>query len=484
MITTPTPSIRRRVVGLVLATTLAAVALTAGPVRAETAQDGPSTRIIGGTVSAPGAWPGQVGLLKSSVANNYQAQFCGGTALNRNWVLTAAHCVEDATASQIDILAGTQSLASGGARYRVAEIRILPGYNTNTSNRDLAVLRVGDPMPDSVTGQTLLGQGQSVATGTLATTVGWGNTSTSGSSYPTELRQVNVTMRSSSQCSAAYGPTFQAASMVCASDTGKDSCQGDSGGPLYANSGGLKQIGIVSFGEGCAQAGYPGVYTKVSAFTNWVWQQARYGPHRTRDLYITRTYLDLFNRQPTSAERASLGVDSSIGPWTSNLIMGATNQNRTGGVTRLYSAFFLRNPDASGLSYWWKKVNGGTSLYSISNSMATSSEFKNRYGNLTNRAFVELVYQNVLGRAGDTAGINSWTSKLDRGVKNRGEVMVGFSESSEYKNKNTARVNVIITYFELLRRVPSTAEINADKGLSNGTLVARILSSYAYANRF
>jgi hypothetical protein len=291
-------------------------------------------------------------------------------------------------------------------------------------------------------------------------------------------------MKTDAQCSASYGSSYQAANMVCASAVGKDSCQGDSGGPLYTTNGGLKLVGIVSWGVGCADPSYPGIYTRLSAFTNWVGQQTRYGPHRTRDAYINRTFLDLFNRAPSASERASLGVDSSIGPWTSNLILGATNQNRTGGVTRLYSAFFLRNPDANGLSYWWKKINGGTSLYSISNSMATSTEFKNRYGNLTNRAFVELVYQNVLGRPGDTGGINSWTSKLDRNVKNRGEVMVGFSESSEYKNKNTARVNVIVTYFELLRKVPTTSQIAADQGLSNGTLVARILSSFAYANRF
>jgi secreted trypsin-like serine protease len=487
--TIPTPRPTRHLKAVV-AVLLALVALASASVPAQAqapqvAGDGtPSTRIIGGTQAPAGAWPGQVGLLTSSESNNYQAQFCGGTALNRNWVLTAAHCVTDSTPSSIDILAGSQSLASGGSRYRVAEIRILPGWNEDTFNRDVAVLRVGNPMPESVVSQKLVAQGQAVAGGTVGTTVGWGNTSTSGSSFPYELRQVNVTMKTDSQCAAAYGSEFIAASMTCAAAAGKDSCQGDSGGPLYINSGGLKQAGIVSWGAGCAQAAYPGVYTKVSSFANWIGQQTRYGPHRTRDAYINRTYLDLFNRAPSANERASLGVDASIGPWTSNLIMGATNQNRTGGVTRLYSAFFLRNPDASGLSFWWRQVNGGKSLYTIANVMASSSEFTNRYGDLTNQEFVELVYTNVLGRTGDPAGIASWTAKLDSGVRNRGQVMVGFSDSNEYKTKNAARVNVIVTYFELLRRVPTETEINADKNVGATTLISRILSSYAYANRF
>ncbi|MGN6693652.1 MAG: trypsin-like serine protease [Aquihabitans sp.] len=484
---TSTRSLRLRAAGLALAAALAAVAMASAPAQADAnpVAEGPSTRIIGGTQAAPGAWPGQVGLLTASQPNNYQAQFCGGTALNRNWVLTAAHCVVDTTAANLDILAGTQSLASGGVRYRAAEIRVLPGYDADTSSRDLAVVRVGTPMPESVVGQTIIGQGQAVAGGTIATTVGWGNTVTSGSpSYPTELRQVDVAMKTDAQCGAAYGSEYVASTMVCAASAGKDSCQGDSGGPLYINSGGLKQVGVVSFGTGCANPSFPGVYTKISSFANWVHQQTRYGPHRTRGAYINRTYLDLFNRAPTTAEINSLGVDSAIGPWTSNLIMGGTNQSRTGGVTRLYSAYFLRNPDASGLSYWWKQINGGKSLFTISNVMANSNEFKTRYGDLTNQEFVELVYQNVLGRAGDPAGIASWTGKLDQGLKNRGQVMVGFSESNEYKTKNAARVNVIITYFELLRRVPTDGEITADKALANGALVSRILSSYAYAKRF
>lgn len=488
MTSTTNHSTRGRKLGVALIMALVALALASVPASAqapEVAGDGtPTTRIIGGTQAPPGAWPGQVGLLTSSQPNNFQAQFCGGTALNRNWVLTAAHCVTDATPSGIDILAGTQSLASGGNRYRVAEIRILPGWNEDTFNRDAAVLRVGEPMPESVVSQKLVGQGQAVAGGTNATTVGWGNTSTSGSSFPTELRQVNVAMKTDSQCGAAYGSEYIAASMVCASAAGKDSCQGDSGGPLYINSGGLKQAGIVSWGAGCAEPGYPGIYTKVSSYVNWIGQQTRYGPHRTRDAYINRTYLDLFNRAPSATERASLGVDASIGPWTSNLIMGAVNQNRTGGVTRLYSAFFLRNPDASGLSYWWRQVNGGKSLDWIANVMASSSEFTNRYGSLTNQQFVELVYQNVLGRPGDAGGISFWTGKLNSGAKSRGQVMVGFSDSNEYKTKNAARVNVIVTYFELLRRVPTQTEINADKNIGATTLISRILSSYAYANRF
>ncbi len=102
-----------------------------------------------------------------------------------------------------------------------------------------------------------------------------------------------------------------------------------------------------------------------------------------------------------------------------------------GAVYRLYLAYFLRPPDASGMSYWTTQVTNGTSLAAVSVEFSASSEFVNRYGSLSNAEFVNLVYANVLTRLPDSAGYNFWLSQLNAGVS-RGDVMLAFSNSPEF----------------------------------------------------
>lgn len=106
----------------------------------------------------------------------------------------------------------------------------------------------------------------------------------------------------------------------------------------------------------------------------------------------------------------------------------------TDSVYRLYTAYFLREPDTTGWNYWLD-VYGRTpaSLETISWSFAASDEFRLRYGSLNNRDFVRLVYANVLDRAPDPVGWDHWTNALNRGY-GRGAVMLAFSESAEYTN--------------------------------------------------
>ncbi len=102
--------------------------------------------------------------------------------------------------------------------------------------------------------------------------------------------------------------------------------------------------------------------------------------------------------------------------------------DRLGPVARLYQAYFRRLPDSGGLQYW---TATGMPLADISQAFAESPEFQTVYGSLSNREFVDLVYQNVMGRGGDAAGTSFWTGELDRGAS-RGRIMVGFSESPEF----------------------------------------------------
>lgn len=105
----------------------------------------------------------------------------------------------------------------------------------------------------------------------------------------------------------------------------------------------------------------------------------------------------------------------------------------TDSITRLYSAYFLRQPDAGGYNFWSGEfASGRRGLQGMSDFFATSDEFRSLYANLSNREFVELVYQNVLDRQPDAAGLNFWTGQLDSRAMTRGTVMINFSESTEY----------------------------------------------------
>lgn len=110
----------------------------------------------------------------------------------------------------------------------------------------------------------------------------------------------------------------------------------------------------------------------------------------------------------------------------------ATCPELTDSVVRLYSAYFLREPDAGGFNYWLDIYSGPQAgLKTISDVFAASTEFTNTYGALGDAAFVELVYSNVLGRAPEASGLAHWTNALGTGFS-RGELMISFSESEEY----------------------------------------------------
>lgn len=114
----------------------------------------------------------------------------------------------------------------------------------------------------------------------------------------------------------------------------------------------------------------------------------------------------------------------------------ASPRSRRAEVARLYLAYFLRKPDEAGYEYWVSVRQSGRSLAQISAEFVGSNEFRMRYGSLSNRQFVELIYGNVLGRNPDGGGLDYWAGTLDRGVS-RGDVMVGFSESAEFKARTT-----------------------------------------------
>ncbi|MFF7593902.1 S1 family peptidase [Streptomyces mirabilis] len=220
--------------------------------------------IVGGTTTTTTAYPFMMQITDAS-----QNQFCGGTLVAANKVVTAAHCMVGETTSSVRVVGGRTYLnGTNGTVSKVSKIWINPDYTDATNGDDVAVLTLSTSMsytPASYVASTDTGV---YATGATARIVGWGTTSESGSSS-NQLRTATVPIVSNSSCTGSYGSEFVASDMVCAGYTngGTDTCQGDSGGPLLI--GGVL-AGITSWGNGCAEAGYPGVYTRLTTFSSLV----------------------------------------------------------------------------------------------------------------------------------------------------------------------------------------------------------------------
>lgn len=228
--------------------------------------------IVGGSIAGASDNPFQVALLTKSIANNARAQFCGGTLVKANVVVTAAHCSDFVTAGQVQVLTGTRNLDGTGTRRNVTRIAIHPSWNSNTMDYDVAVWTLSTSATGSPVA-TLASADRAVGTGLLVT--GWGRTSQNGSPS-TVLRKATVPLVSTTNCndSNSYRGGITAR-MICAGYDagGVDSCQGDSGGPLAR---GNTLTGIVSWGNGCAQPNLFGVYTRVSnsSVRNFIVSQA------------------------------------------------------------------------------------------------------------------------------------------------------------------------------------------------------------------
>jgi uncharacterized repeat protein (TIGR01451 family) len=241
-----------------------------------------SPTIVGGGPAAPGEFPWQAALLDAS---NGLWWGCGGSLISPTWVATAAHCVTSgpfASPSQaLNVAVGRHTVDSNeGQRIAVAEIIVHPGWNPWTYDADIALLRLAQPAILTDTVQTIplatAADAALMAEGRLAIATGWGTRTEGQQDFPDVLYKVTVPFVAQTACEFAYATTGNTITdnMVCAGllQGGKDACQGDSGGPLVVSDDidSYKLAGIVSWGEGCARPGLPGVYTRVANFVDWI----------------------------------------------------------------------------------------------------------------------------------------------------------------------------------------------------------------------
>jgi secreted trypsin-like serine protease len=289
----PKRALRTIAIATILA--LATFGLSAIGAGAASAAPG-SPRIVGGADIPISSAPYQVALIDVTAGDDFQGQFCGGSILSTQIIVTAAHCVDGAfVMANLRILAGSATLSTETVTTRqVSAVTVHPDWDAATDENDIAIIRLTSPLTfQAGTIEAISLPSSSIGENNAALVSGWGytgyknleqeevdaNGDPMSVAFPTSLQGATVYTSSDANCLSLIGASFKSASMLCAGDFSlvgddelyaQDTCQGDSGGPLAVTTGSVKTLaGITSWGRGCAWT-EPGVYTKVSNYVTWL----------------------------------------------------------------------------------------------------------------------------------------------------------------------------------------------------------------------
>ncbi|GBL72286.1 Proclotting enzyme [Araneus ventricosus] len=235
-----------------------------------------NTRIVGGKVSLPHEWTWMVALLRR---NRF---FCGGVIINDWYILTAAHCVMGVKVKDLKVRLGEYNFNEKKDHQEdipVTEIKRHALFVTLTFQHDIALLKLKRRIEyTKFIGSICLPNPKSGNfSNANATVVGWGTEAFGGTASPV-LRQVTVPVWDNEECDKTYRLERITNAFLCAGspENGEDACQGDSGGPLMTlnEEGRWEVIGVVSWGRRCGDPTFPGVYTRVTSYLDWIAENA------------------------------------------------------------------------------------------------------------------------------------------------------------------------------------------------------------------
>nr|XP_019571743.1 PREDICTED: transmembrane protease serine 4 [Rhinolophus sinicus] len=234
-------------------------------------------RVVGGQKAFVDSWPWQV-----SIQYNKQ-HICGGSILDPHWILTAAHCFRKyLDVSNWKVRAGSDKLGNF-LSMPVAKIFVAALNTTYPKEKDIALVKLQYPLTfsDTVRPICLPFSDEELTPATPLWVIGWGFTEQGGGKMSDTLLQASVQVIDRTQCNAEDAYQGEVTKeMLCAGilGGGVDTCQGDSGGPLMYHSDLWQVVGIVSWGHGCGGPSTPGVYTKVTAYLNWIYNVRKSEP--------------------------------------------------------------------------------------------------------------------------------------------------------------------------------------------------------------
>ncbi|RWX25592.1 trypsin-like serine protease [Rhizobium leguminosarum] len=255
-------------------------------------------RVIGGQAAKKGEWPWQVKILAPDPEQRGRfGGHCGGSLIAPRWILTAAHCVTSGRSGKQDLFARDLLIVEGKSKIdkviavdgpdkpglAVEDVIIHEDFDRKVFANDIALIKLSEPAKSKPAILASASDDEVEAAGHPAVVTGWGYTKADhgwdDKYLPTELQEVELPIVPREDCRAAYRDSSMRMNPidernVCAgyAEGGKDACQGDSGGPLVAQRPDKRwiQLGIVSWGAGCAEAEHYGVYTRVAAFRDWI----------------------------------------------------------------------------------------------------------------------------------------------------------------------------------------------------------------------
>lgn len=268
---------------LVLGLSPLAAADTGGEARSTERSD-VTSRIVGGEDAEPGDYPWMVSLHSASL----DFHVCGAALISPEWLLGAAHChdgFDDEDPSDLLAYVGLHDQTDLGAAEErtIDEVLLHPDWDEDTFSADFALLRLSEPVSDiEPIALPIPADDPTWAPGEDVRTIGWGGTvqqipgqPNPPQEFPDILQQVVIQRVSDADCVDAYGPPpLDIELMICAGvdGGGQDACQGDSGGPLFVDDsfGFPVQIGVTSFGTGCAAPDFPGVWARITALPDFI----------------------------------------------------------------------------------------------------------------------------------------------------------------------------------------------------------------------